>query len=62
MTFAPFVLMVLPIVTAAYVGEKTWQHRRHWYTVPAGRRLPKVEVACIASAVGALFVGAWVLS
>lgn len=62
MTLAPFVLMVLPIATASYIGEKVWQHRRHWYTIPAGLRLPKVEVACIASAVGSLFAGAWVLS
>jgi hypothetical protein len=62
MTLAPFVLMALPVAAACYVGEKVWQHRRHWYRVPAGWRLPKVEVACIGVAVVSLWAGAWVLA
>ena len=61
MTLAPFLLMALPVLTACYVGEKVWVHRRHWYTVPAGWRLPKVEVACLTAAVGSLVLGAGVL-
>ena len=40
-----------PIAVAAYVGEKIWQHRRHWFIVPKGWKLPKVEVACLAASV-----------
>ena len=56
------ILMALPSVTACYVGEKVWEHRRHWYVVPKGWRLPKVEVACLASAVVSLFLGALILA
>jgi hypothetical protein len=62
MTLAPFVLMALPVAAACYAGEKIWQHRRHWYTVPAGWRLPKVEVACTAVAVCSLWAGAYILA
>jgi hypothetical protein len=62
MTLAPFVLMALPVAAACYVGEKIWLHRRHWYRVPDGWRLPKVEVACLAVAVGSLWAGTVVLA
>jgi hypothetical protein len=61
MTLAPFVLMALPVAAACYVGEKIWQHRRHWFVVPAGWRLPKVEVACLLVAVVSLAAGAYIL-
>lgn len=58
----PFVLMVLPVAVASYVGEKVYQHRPHWFVIPDDWRLPKVEVACFASALGSLFVGALILA
>jgi hypothetical protein len=62
MTLAPFVLMALPVAVSCYVGEKIWLHRRSWYQVPAGWRLPKVEVACLLVAVVSLVSGAMVLA
>jgi hypothetical protein len=55
-------LIVLPIVVASYVGEQIWKHRRSWYHVPKGWKLPKVEVACMASAVVSLFGAALILA
>ena len=58
----PFVMMAVPLVVASYVGEKTWQHRRHWFKVPAGWRLPKIEVACLAAALGSFVLAAYALT
>lgn len=46
------VAFATPVAVACYVGEKIWQHRRHWYVVPKGWKLPKVEVACLGAAIG----------
>lgn len=46
--------VVFPVLVASYVGEKVWEHKRHWYVVPKGWKLPKVEVACFGAVIAAL--------
>lgn len=55
------VAFATPVAVACYVGQKVDQHRPHWYVVPKGWKLPKVEVACNLAAIGSLMVVALIL-
>jgi hypothetical protein len=55
------IALVTPILVASYVGEKAWEHKRHWFQVPKGWKLPKIEVACFTSSVASLILIALVL-
>lgn len=50
------VAAVAPIVVAAYVGKWAWNHRRGWFIVPKGLKLPTIEVACLGASIGTLLL------
>lgn len=55
------IAIALPALASSYVAEKAWRHRREWFKDPGGAKLPKVEVACLATVIATLVLVALAL-
>jgi hypothetical protein len=56
MDYSVALTLALPVLTAWYVADKVEALRPHWFADPGGVKIPKVEVATLASVVGSLFL------